>query len=629
MAKVTFLPDGRSVEVDPGTTVREAAREAGVVLALPCAGRGLCGRCVVEVKGSAPAPTKVERESLPEEDLAAGKRLACGLKVERDLEVLIPESSRALFGEILSDGECVTFPLSPEVRVREVELEEPALEDNAADFERVGRKPREWLDHSTLEALRELPSVLRGNGFRAKVLQRGAALLEVFPPGGTIRTLGAAFDIGTTTVAGSLLDLATGEQLAVASRTNPQHALGDDVISRMDHAAKGSSPSGRRPEGLAELRSHIVECLNDMVEDLSRQAGAAPEDIYDIVVAGNSVMIHLFLGLPPEAMAVVPFVPVTTSAVSVRAKEAGLTASRHARVWTMPASSAYVGGDIVAGLVATGFGGLTEETLFIDIGTNGEVVVRNGGTGKSGKGSGERAVCAATAAGPAFEGARISCGMRAASGAITHARLVGDDLCYEVVGGAPPAGLCGTGLVDAVACLLEAGVIDETGRYDTSSAHALSGRLREGAGGPEFVLCTNDGGEVVLTQRDVRELQLAKGAICTGAAVLLDEIGVQPRDIRSVLLAGAFGSTIDPWSAVRIGLLPEGIDPERVRAVGNTAAAGARAALASGAAREEADRLARWLRPVELSLHPRFQELFAESMLFPETGGRRSDEGAE
>jgi uncharacterized 2Fe-2S/4Fe-4S cluster protein (DUF4445 family) len=563
---------------------------------------------MVEVEGAAPRPTKVETDRLSGEDLTAGKRLACQARVERDLEVLIPESSRAAFAEILSDGECVAFPLEPAVRVREVALEEPTLDDNAADFERLGRKPREYLARGEIDALRELPSVLRGNGFRAKVLARGTSLLRILPPGEAVRTLGVAFDIGTTTVAGSLLDLATGEALGVASRTNPQHPLGDDVISRMDHAAKGRG-------SLAELQSSIVDCLNEMTAELCREAGAAPEDVYDVVAAGNSVMIHLLLGLPPEAMATVPFVPVTTAGVSVRAEEIGLRTSRFARLRTLPASSAYVGGDIVAGLVAVGFGGLKEETVFVDIGTNGEVVAKNK------EGSPERAVCAATAAGPAFEGARISCGMRAAPGAITHVMLEGGELRYEVSGDMEPAGLCGTGLVDAVARLLEAGVIDATGRIEPDSDGRLSEKVRDGEKGPEFVLFSEGACEIVLTQRDVRELQLAKGAICAGAGVLLEELGLAAGDIRRVLLAGAFGSTIDPGSAVRIGLLPEGIAPDRVRAVGNTAAAGARAALASGSARREAERLARWLRPVELSRHPRFQALFAEAMLFPSPGG--------
>ena len=579
---------------------------------------------MVALKGAVPAPTDVEIGKLSEDDLAAGKRMACEAVVEGDLEVRVPESSSAIFAEILSDGECVTFPLEPAVRVRVVDLEEPVLEDNAADFRRLARrsrlqgvrtgarKPREYLAGAELDALRALPHVLRANGFRAKVLTRGRRLLEVLPPGADVAPLGVAVDIGTTTVAGAMLDLATGKSLGVTSRTNPQHALGDDVISRMDHAAKGG-------DALAELRSCMVECLNDMMGELCREAGASGDDVYDITVAGNTVMTHLFLGLPPEAMATVPFVPVTTSAVSARAAEAGLAASRHARVWTMPASSAYVGGDVVAGLVAVGFGGFKEETVFIDIGTNGEVIA----------GSGERAVCAATAAGPAFEGARISCGMRAVPGAITHAWLEEGDLRYEVIGGVAPAGLCGTGLVDVVACLLEAGVIDETGRMGAAPGTGLLARLREGESGPEFVLSAEGESEVVLTQRDVRELQLGKGAICAGATVLLDEIGVAPADVHSVLLAGSFGSTIDPRSAVRVGLLPAGIAPERVRAVGNTAAAGARAALASVSARREAQRVARWLRPVELSLHARFQEFFAESMLFPTPGEDRPDEGAE
>jgi len=588
-----------SVEVEDGTTVFAAARAAGIALVSPCGGKGRCGRCVVEIREGAPEPTDVERQVLGPARLAQGRRMACRALALRDLVVVLPAASRAEFTEVLADGESIGFDLTPAVVARVVGVDAPALDDPRDDLARLV----DALGYGRIEAepvaLRELPRVLRANGFCARAILRDGRLLRVEPPSASGRLLGAAFDVGTTTVAGALLDLENGRQLAVASRTNPQHALGDDVVSRMDYASGGEA-------ALGDMQSRIVGCVGDMLAELARTAGVAPGAVHEIVVAGNNVMTHLFLGLPPEAMATVPFAPVTNSAVSVPAAELGLAAAPTARVTTVPSASAYVGGDIIAGLTALGFSGFDDEVLFIDIGTNGEVVA----------GSGARAMCAATAAGPAFEGARISCGMRAVPGAIAHARLADGNLDLEVLGGGPPGGVCGTGLVDLAAAMLETGVLDDTGRIVEGGASPLASRVREGSEGIEFVVASGDCGEVALTQRDIRELQLAKGAIAAGAGVLLGRIGVAPADVRRVLLAGAFGSTIRPESAVAIGLLPDGIDPARVCAVGNTAAAGARAFLASRRAREEATRLARWLEVVELSADLDFQDAFADAMMF-------------
>ncbi|MHC4506714.1 MAG: ASKHA domain-containing protein, partial [Planctomycetota bacterium] len=389
-------PEAVVVEVPAGATVHEAAcvlsrgqgSASGVPLAAPCGGRGRCGRCVVEFARDPPPPTEIERRRLSEGELDEGKRLACQARVERDVEVRIPASSRAAFTEMLEDGECAAFPLEPAVRVRDLKLEPPSLDDPKADLVRLGEALGLDRLEGEIEACRALPSVLRAHGFSARVVVRGSTLLEVRPPDARSRAFGAAFDIGTTTVAGSLVDLETGDRAALASRTNPQHALGDDVVSRMDYAARGG-------ECLAELQGRIVGCLNELVEELAREAGASVDDVLDVVVAGNNGMTHLFLGLPPEAMATVPFAPVVTGPVEAPARSIGLRAAKHARVWTAPAVSAYVGGDIVAGLVAVGLGGFERETLYIDIGTNGEVVA----------GSRGRALSAATAAGPAFEGA--------------------------------------------------------------------------------------------------------------------------------------------------------------------------------------------------------------------------------
>jgi len=356
------------VKVAAGATVHDAARMGNVRLISPCGGAGRCGRCIVEVVGPTPEPTASERKHLAAEDIAAGRRLACELVVKRDIDVVIPPSSRAAFTGILEEGDCVPFPLEASVKVQGCKLPEPSLSDPRPDIERLsaflGNGDGAFELECELAASRALPAVLRANDFSADLVLRGNRLLDVLPPDNGARALGAAFDIGTTTVAGTLVDLMTGERLGLASRTNPQHAVGDDVVSRMDYAARG-------PVKLRDLQGRIGGCLNELLDELARSAGARPRDIYDVVVAGNTVMKHLFLGLPPQAMATVPFTPVVTTAVDVAASELGLHAAPVARVWTAPAVSAYVGGDIVAGLVAVGFGGFREDTLYIDIGTNG------------------------------------------------------------------------------------------------------------------------------------------------------------------------------------------------------------------------------------------------------------------
>jgi uncharacterized 2Fe-2S/4Fe-4S cluster protein (DUF4445 family) len=600
MPRITFGPDGASVDIASGRTVHEAAMEVGVSLVASCGGRGRCGTCRVEVvSGDAPPLTDAERALLDDDERAAGIRLACEIRPASDLEVRVLPSSRASFTEILADGECVTFALDSSLSVHRVTVEDATLERPVPDLDRLAAA----LGLDSLEAgagaLRSLPRALRAEAGRVTALLRGKRLIDVRPGDAALPAYGAAFDIGTTTVAGSMIDLTTGDCVATANRTNPQQTRGDDVISRMDYAAKGDA-------ALRELQTLVANAIDEMLVEMSAANDAAVTDIYEITVAGNSVMTHLFLGLPPQAMAVVPFAPVTTLTVDVSPSDVSLHAADTARVRTVPLASAYVGGDIVAGALAVAFPHLNEETLFIDIGTNGEVVV----------GSGERAVCAATAAGPAFEGAGISCGMRAVPGAIIHVEEADGGLVLDVMGDEQPAGFCGTGLVDIVAVLVRAGVIDETGHFEASCDSPLASKLRETDDGFEFVVASGTP-DLVLTQRDVRELQLAKGAIAAGATVLMSTIGLEASGLARVMLAGAFGSTIDPASAVAIGLLPPGVDPARVVAVGNTAAAGSRAILCSRKARNEADHIARWMKQVELSTQPEFQMQFAEAMMFP------------
>ncbi|HHX43075.1 MAG TPA: ATP-binding protein, partial [Chloroflexi bacterium] len=421
------------------------------------------------------------------------------------------------------------------------------------------------------------------------------------------RLLGIAFDIGTTTVVGYLADLDTGEQLAVASLLNPQTRYGADVVSRIDYA-------GRDAEALATLQREIAGALSAIMATTTAQVGAATDDIVAVTVVGNTTMQHLFLGVSPTALAQSPYIPAVTGAVCLSAEALGLAAYPDAPVWALPSIAGWVGADTVAVLLASGAHRQDELALVIDIGTNGEMAM----------GSRGRMVSCSTAAGPAFEGAHLSCGMRAADGAIDSVRIDGA-VEWHTIGESAPRGVCGSGLVDLVAAMLRSGLIDATGMMQPREAlvamgqAALAERITQSGRQRAFTLATVEEGAggrpVVVSQRDVRELQLAKGAIRAGIEILMQELGITADDVRVIYLAGAFGNYIRPESALAIGLMPR-CPQARIVPVGNAAGSGARMALLSREALAEAARLAEQVEYLELSGRPDFQDRFAEAMVF-------------
>lgn len=611
MPTVRIEPDGLTVQVASGDTLISAVERAGVIVETPCGGRGGCAKCTLRIVSGNVPPSEACELAFDKAKLAAGWRLACQTRVTIDLVVEVPAAARMAGERIVAAGAAETHSLDPAAFAMKLEVRPSSLADQQSDTERLldaaGGRLKGF--EPGLEFLRALPAALRAEGGKVAVTAcRGTGesgrILSVAPASARTMVLGAAFDLGTTTVVGELWDLAAGKRLAVASRTNPQREFGADVISRTEHAA-------RTPSGLAKLQSLAAGCLNEILAECLKSAGCRADDVAELFVAGNTVMQHLLMGVSPENIAQSPFTPAFAAATSARAAELGLSAGPLARLTVMPAISGYVGGDIVAGLVATG---LLDEplgaVLFIDIGTNGEMVLVSDG----------RATSCSTAAGPAFEGARISSGMRAMSGAIEEVRFTGGDLECLTIDGAAPRGICGTGLIDAGAALLAAGLMENSGRLlepgelPRELAPALRARIRPDADDPAILL--GAGREVALTQRDLRELQLAKAAVRAGAETLLAEAGLTSLDLSRVVLAGAFGSYIDPKTALAIGLLPD-VPVERVNFAGNTSAAGARMALLDVAAREKARRLAQTVGYLELSGRADFQERFAEAMFFP------------
>lgn len=605
---VRFQPLGRTVHVLPGTRVSEAAAIAGLPLEMPCGGEGTCGKCQVVMR-PAPEPGPAELRLLSPGDLARGIRLACQNAVQQGQEVEVPRSSlvghecRILAGSHTESPERA----DPPVRKVFVELPPPHRGDDVADLTRLQRAvgPLEV----DLDLLRQLPQRLRQCHFQGTAVLEGSRLLD-FEPGDT-RTHGFALavDLGTTTLVAALVELASGEERAVTSRLNPQTACGDDVLSRILYA--------QRPGGLEELRQRIASAVDQMIGELASETAIDRQAIYTAAVSGNTTMQQLFCGVDPRYLGQVPFVPATSEALHVPAAALGLRIHPRGRVYVLPVIGGFVGGDTVAGILSTRLTASPRPTLLVDIGTNGEIVVWTG----------QRLLAASTAAGPAFEGARISQGMRASVGAIEKVVLRDGDLHLNVIGNTPPVGLCGSALIDAAAELLRAGVLTPEGRLLTNDqlpAHTpppLRRRLRADNGKPAVVLAwesdSGHGRAVTLTQRDLRELQLASGAIRAGIAILLKRAGLSPADLDSVLLAGGFGNFIRRSNAQRIGLLPGEVPRQRIRFLGNTSLAGARWTALSLAARQQAERLARQTEHVDLSGDPEFHAVFALSMIFP------------
>ncbi len=610
--KISFMTASglkSEVTVDRGTNLLEAAARAGMAVEGNCGGKGSCGKCKVRLRKKLPGePFDVEKKFLSPAELAEGWVLACRRTADEDMEVEVPEQSDAFRRKISLTEEEPAVELEPAVRKIELALEQPTVEDQTPDLERLLRRLPEKHVRVPLRLLAKLPQVMREDNFAVTAVVSAERLIAVEPGRTAERLYGVAFDIGTTTIMGSLHDLNSGRALAVGAATNPQNVYGADVISRITYASGG-------PDNLKRLQQKVIEALNGIIKELARKAGIKRHEIYEATAVGNTTMSHLFLGVDPTYLAPAPFIPAFRRAIAVEAAEIGLDINPGGQVVVLPNIAGYVGSDTVGVILATGLEKRRDRCAVIDIGTNGELALAAGG----------RILTCSTAAGPAFEGAQIKYGMRAADGAIEAVRIEDGEVILKVIGDAPPRGICGSGLIDAAAALLKAGVLEPSGRLvdpETSGAHlppSLKARLRPGKGGFEFILAGKEiaaGGEdIVLTQPDLRELQLAKGAIYAGLQILLKDVGLTEADLDEVLLAGAFGNYIRKESARAIGLLPA-IPLEKITPVGNAAGRGARMALLSKKERARAEALLDLVEHVELSARRDFQEAFIKALAF-------------
>jgi uncharacterized 2Fe-2S/4Fe-4S cluster protein (DUF4445 family) len=595
---IHFQPDDVRTVIHRGATLLEAAEQAGIILNTPCAGGGRCGKCKVKLL---PSNKDVQ---------------ACSYMIERDLEVYVYETSRFYRQQILEHGIEHRAPIDP--AVKKISLKGPF--SGPDEFcERLSSELKEYIvipeeTGAALDTLewtgKTLDAVLvfRDSPAMPRESQR-FCLTAVEQTGIRSDWYGAAVDIGTTSIVARLVNLETGQVCATVSCSNPQARFGADVISRISH--------GSTEAGLQELHTCIAACLNALTERAAQSAGIHANDIYEIVAAGNTTMSHLLLNLPVRQLGQAPYRAYSLLETNCSPSELGIRINPSGNIYVMPNIAGFVGSDTVAAALACELDTSSTGTLLVDIGTNGEIVLASKG----------QILAASCAAGPALEGAGIEFGSRAQAGAIQRVIFSQDQLDVDVIEGGRPTSLCGSGLIDAVAVLLETGVIDSSGRFADAEElppflpKAIRKRIIEYGNAPAFVLsgiCKEGVWEnaVVLTQKDIRQFQLAKAAIHTGIQIMLKELNLKMSDLQKLLLAGAFGNYIRRENAVRTGLLPN-IPIDRIHFVGNAAGTGAEMVLISRQARARAVQLAREIKYLEIANKLEFQSVFAENLLFP------------
>jgi len=603
--RLKFLPDGAEVRVPSGTPVFDAASWNGIAIDSTCGGYGTCKKCKVRIVSGELPVGPIDPRAFTQAELDDGWRLACRAAAREDLVVEVPPLQTRPKAALAGVGRHVI--LRPSVQKRHLVMEEPTLEDQRPDIRRVLDAIDDLEPVPSLGLLRTLGGTLRAAGFDVTAVVVDEELLDVEPGDTTARRYAIAYDLGTTTVVATLLDLDSGQPLAVRSMLNRQQPFGADVITRI-------SATMMEPDALGKLQARAHETFVELTEEVCVEAGVEPREVYEITVCGNQTMMQLALGIDPEPLSMAPFVVTTNSFPATRASDFGVSVHPRAPAFVFPSLGAYVGGDIVAGMLATGMTRDQRLRLFIDVGTNSEIAL----------GSSERVLATAAPAGPAFEAAQIRCGMRAADGAIEGVKIDGDELRLQVIGDIAPIGMCGSGLVDVVSELVHNGLLDHSGRFlseeEASVSHpVLAERFATIGKERVFILEARGTGpedSVFISQRDIRELQFAKASIATGWNILLRDLGVDAGEIQQVLLAGSFGAYLTPLSAVRIGLVPRLALP-RIVSAGNVAGEGAKIAALSARERAEADAILREVEYVELSGRTDFNDLFIDQLAFP------------
>lgn len=594
---IDFEPLGRRGVCSEKQSLLDCAQRCGVGIATICGGTGTCHSCRVRVlNGTVSAPTSNDVEAFSPQELQDGWRLACQTYPTSDGKVSLPAESMTTPQRTQVEGLEITVRLEPPVRAYHLQLSTPSLSDPQADadrlLQRLNQQHRLHCSKVDIDVLRSLSPQLRSWNWQCQATVRNDEVIAIGP--WSNRQLGLAIDVGTTKVAGYLVNLSDGQTLAAKGIMNPQVSYGEDIISRITAAMNSTDES-------VQLQQLIVDALNELAVDLCDEVGASTQEIVEAVVVGNTAMHHLMLRLPLGQLASPPFLPAVSRALDIKARSIRLHIAPGAFVQLLPNIAGFVGADHVAMLLATGVWQTKELTVALDIGTNTEVSLISNG----------KITTVSCASGPAFEGGHIKDGMRAASGAIERIRIVTDSIQYQTIDDMPPIGICGSGVLDAIAQLYLAGIIDKGGKMKDSHPHIRTRKKQR-----EFVLVSEAEREghpaIVITQQDVRELQLAKAAIRTGIQVLLETNGRSEEEISQVVIAGAFGTYIDVSSAITVGMLPS-LPLDRFQQVGNAAGMGAKLALVSGRKRTKAQTIASRVHYIELATAPHFMQTFIET----------------
>jgi uncharacterized 2Fe-2S/4Fe-4S cluster protein (DUF4445 family) len=590
---IEFQPRGLRIDCAHPINGLDAARQAGINLSAVCGGEGSCGKCMIQLLSGAKdfKPSKIEQKYLSPEKLDQGYRLACQTTFGSNVKIYIPAESIIEDQVLQIGGVASSYTIHPAVRQFEIELKKAHLQDLTSDFSRIKAVLKDEDLTAGLKVLRSIPALLRKNDWKVNLWIRGKEVFHASP----IQQgehYGLAVDVGSTKIACYLMDLTNGKTLTAKGTPNPQIAYGEDIMARLGYAMQGN----KQAETLSRL---TINAINLIAAKMCERLNLSPEHIADVCLVGNTAMHHFFLNLPTGSLAVSPFVPVTTNPIYPSARELGITAMPGAAVYAPPVIAGFIGSDHLAFLLAARFGEDQRVRLGIDIGTNTEIALQ----------AGDRIVSVSTASGPAFEGAHIKYGMRAAPGAIEHVQISENGTTeIQVIGSQPPIGICGSGILDAVAQMRMRNILNQRSRIDKTAP----GIQLTADGKPEIVLSTSRK-PITLSQNDIDQILLAKGAIRAGIDIILDYLKVGASEIEEIIIAGAFGSYMLPQHAMGIGMLPT-IPLDRVKTVGNAAGTGARMMLASTLSRKRAEELANQIEYLELTVYPDFSMFYARGI---------------